>query len=74
MNNRVEEKLMKWRTTSLVKVAAAALGFALPLLATESQAMPSFREMALSEYPAEYISTASAIRGNVDCHGPVAGS
>ena len=33
---------MKWRTTSLVKVAAAALGFALPFLATESQAMPSF--------------------------------
>lgn len=33
---------MKWRTTSLVKVAAAALGFALPFAATESQAMPSF--------------------------------
>jgi len=33
---------MKWRTTSLVKVAAAALGIALPFLATESQAMPSF--------------------------------
>jgi hypothetical protein len=33
---------MKWRTSSLVKVAAAALGFALPFLATESQAMPSF--------------------------------
>jgi len=33
---------MKWRTTSLVKVAAAALGLALPFLATESQAMPSF--------------------------------
>jgi hypothetical protein len=38
----VEENLMKWRTSSLAKVAAAALGLALPFLATESQAMPSF--------------------------------
>ncbi|MGH7488709.1 MAG: hypothetical protein ACREMY_24380, partial [bacterium] len=33
---------MKWHTKNVIKVAAVALGFALPFLASESQAMPSF--------------------------------
>ncbi len=33
---------MKWLTRSAIRIAAAALTFALPFLATESQAMPSF--------------------------------
>ncbi|HEX6634298.1 MAG TPA: hypothetical protein VF038_10045 [Usitatibacter sp.] len=33
---------MKWRISSLIKVSTAALALALPFVATESQAMPSF--------------------------------
>src|SRR3954468_15692603 len=33
---------MKWQTSNLIKAAGAVLAVALPFLATESQAMPSF--------------------------------
>src|SRR5665213_239176 len=41
-NSNHRRGTMKWHTKNVIKVAAVALGFALPFLSSESQAMPSF--------------------------------